>query len=207
MSALLTNLSHPNRSSGGAALVAATPVFVPRRGSMLAACSVRAAGEVRASARAVALPCPMLTDGQERRAAVSTGLRHSRPTPVPGSIIPIGVTATTGWDEVLRPIVGGVAIEVVSADRFPSQFVRTPMTNGRSSGEFVVQHDPADECLPVPACEWMVWHVTARPRGFHGSHSSSAWRTTDPGERARAMRVPRPERPVDGQQELFGGVA
>ena len=30
------------------------------------------------------------------------------------------------------------------------------------------------------------------------------WRTTDPGERARALRVPKPPRPLDGQPPLFG---
>ena len=30
------------------------------------------------------------------------------------------------------------------------------------------------------------------------------WRTTDPGERARAMRVPKPPRKLDGQPPLFG---
>jgi DNA modification methylase len=35
----------------------------------------------------------------------------------------------------------------------------------------------------------------------------ATWRTTDPGERARAMRVPKPEKPVEGQLGLFDGTA
>jgi hypothetical protein len=31
----------------------------------------------------------------------------------------------------------------------------------------------------------------------------AAWRTTDPGERARAMQVPKPPPVVDGQEALF----
>jgi DNA modification methylase len=31
----------------------------------------------------------------------------------------------------------------------------------------------------------------------------ATWRTTDPGERARAMRVPKPDKPVEGQLGLF----
>jgi hypothetical protein len=34
----------------------------------------------------------------------------------------------------------------------------------------------------------------------------ATWRTQDPGERARAMDVPKPERPVDGQLDMFGEV-
>jgi hypothetical protein len=31
----------------------------------------------------------------------------------------------------------------------------------------------------------------------------AAWRTTDSGERARALGVPKPPRPMDGQGDLF----
>lgn len=34
-------------------------------------------------------------------------------------------------------------------------------------------------------------------------HRIAAWRTTDPGERAKAMRVARPPVQVDGQAALF----
>jgi hypothetical protein len=32
------------------------------------------------------------------------------------------------------------------------------------------------------------------------------WRTQDPGERARVLEVPKPEKPVDGQLGLFEGL-
>jgi DNA modification methylase len=34
----------------------------------------------------------------------------------------------------------------------------------------------------------------------------ATWRTTDPGERARALDVPKPERPVEGQLDMFDGL-
>lgn len=35
----------------------------------------------------------------------------------------------------------------------------------------------------------------------------AAWRTTDPGERARALGVPKPAPVIDGQGDLFGGLS
>lgn len=187
-----------------AAFVAPTAVLIPTFGAVRVLAATRAAGEVRAPIGAVPLSATVLTYGEERLPTLGAGPRVGRLSPMPSAIVSVGVASPAGRDQVVRHVVGGVAVQMVRADRDPGQRHGTPVTRQRLSADLLVENDPADRDLPVATRERVMRQVPRWSSDSHSHHSSLPWRTTDPGQLAKAMRVPKPPPQTDGQLDLFG---
>jgi len=178
-------------------------VFIPPGCAVRALGAARPARKVGAAVRAVDLLVAMRAQCDEWPPAVSapTGVRRL-PT-MARSVFAVGVAAPARRNQVLGRVIHPVTVEVIGAQRLPYERAAAPVARLCNAAELVVENEPADCNFAVLARKRMARQVAARPRVSHSLNFSPSWRTSDPGERARALGVPKPPPVPEGQASLF----
>jgi DNA modification methylase len=118
---------------------------------------------------------------------------------------PLGKIPDTVWTIAAQPLRVPEELAVDHDAAFPAEWPRRLILGWAPDGGVVV--DP----FGGTGTTALVADVLGR-RGVSVDRSAdycrlAAWRTTDSGERARALGVPRPPKPMDGQGDLFGAAS
>jgi hypothetical protein len=186
---------------GGSACIASAAVLVASGRPVGSRRSVVPTGEIAAPVRAESARSAVLLRAHGASAVLAR--RIDGPAPVPCAVIAVGVAAPARRHQVLRRVVGRVAVEMISAQRRPGQRAVAPVARFSGAAELLKENGPADQNLAVLGRKGMSRQVAGWSRVRHATYLSQPWRTTDPAERARAMQVPKPPPVPDGQASLF----
>jgi len=187
------------------ALFAPAAVLVSPGRAMQTCGAVGSARKIGAAVRAESAGPAVLVRADRSSAVLARGI--SAPASVSSAVVAVGIAAATRCHQVLGCVVRPIAVKVVGAQRRPGEGAAAPVTGRSHSTELVVENEPANRDFAVLGRKGMGRQVAGWPRVTHTRHFSPAWRTTDPGERARALGVPKPPPVIDGQLDMFGGAA
>lgn len=193
------------RSLSCLALVTPAPVFIAPQRSMGMLAASWSARKVCATNRAEASRLPAFR--RPRDLAAPLAWRVGASAPVGGSVLAVCIASAARCHQVLGSVVSRVTVQVVGAGGQPGELVTAPVTRLFDAVHLRVQDQPADENFAVFGRKRMRGQVARRAFRLHAVNDSQPQRVNDPGERARALGVPKPPPVMDGQLDLFGGDA
>jgi site-specific DNA-methyltransferase (cytosine-N4-specific) len=118
---------------------------------------------------------------------------------------PLGKLPGSVWTVPTQPLQVPAHIGVDHFAAFPMEFPRRIIKGWSPAGGVVL--DPFGGTGTTALVASTLGRVGISVDLSHDYSRLAKWRTTDPGERARALQVEKPPAEVDGQADLFGGAA